>query len=433
MSNLQKPRRNVFHIKNFALLFWGDFVSKMGNVFFSLAVSFYILEITNNNALIQGAYLAVAGIVYVVFTPLGGVVADRFNKAKIIYLMDFIRGAVILLCALFVTVFRNHNAAQLVMLFVMAVILNFCGAVFAPATSSIIRFLVDEDQLQQANGYFSSAQSVESIVGVLAAGVFYAAFGIFWVFVFDGLSFIASGVSELFIRYEAKVSEHKLTPRSVLEDLRAGLKYISKNKPIMAVMTLALGINMVINPVFANGIPYFCNTLLAENPGTLLPFMQKETWYAAIEVALSVGMLVSSLIVGSGPQKEKNAGMVRFGFTVLAVLVAAATVLYNLLALRGKVEWFAISLTGVMLLTGTMLPLINIPIGVALLKRTDPDMLGKVTGIVNTMAQALIPLGSVIGGALISGFGLGALFLFASVGFVVMVGFSYLSKPMREL
>jgi MFS family permease len=432
MRNLRNPQKNVLLSKNFALLFWGDFVSKMGNVFFSLAVSFYILEITDNNALIQGAYLAVAGIVYVVFTPLGGVVADRFNKAKIIYFMDFIRGAVILLCALFVTLLRDNVSAQLVMLFVMAVVLNICGAIFAPATSSIIRFLVDEDQLQQANGYFSGAQSVEAIVGVLAAGVFYAAFGIIWVFVFDGLSFIASGISELFIKYEAAVSEQKLTARAVWQDLRAGLKYVSKNKPIMAVMTLALGINMVVNPVFANGIPYLCNTLLA-GPGALLPFMRKETWYAAFEIALSAGMLVSSIIVGSLPQKERAGGMVRFGFTVSAVLVAAMAGLYGVLALNGKAETFALSLTGVLLLTGAVLPLINIPIGVALMKQSDPAMLGKVSGIVNTMSQALIPLGSVIGGALIAGFGLGALFLFTAIGFTVMVAFSYISKPMKEL
>lgn len=51
MRNLRNPQKNVLLSKNFALLFWGDFVSKMGNVFFSLAVSFYILEITHGNRL----------------------------------------------------------------------------------------------------------------------------------------------------------------------------------------------------------------------------------------------------------------------------------------------------------------------------------------------------------------------------------------------
>jgi predicted MFS family arabinose efflux permease len=319
------------------------------------------------------------------------------------------------------------------MLFVMAVVLNICGAIFAPATGSIIRFLVGEDQLQQANGYFSGAQSIEAIVGVLLAGVFYAAFGIFWVFVIDGLSFIASGISELFIRYEAAVSEQKLTARAVWQDLRAGLKYVSKNKPIMVVMTLALGINMFINPVFSNGVPYLCNTLLFEGDWMILPFMTKETWYAAFEIAVSAGMLATSLIFGSLPQREKSGGLVRFSMTVCSAMIAAAAVLYYVLALNGKAEAFALSFAATMLIAGAMIPLTNIPISVALMKKSDPAMLGKVQGIISTMSQALIPLGSIIGGALIAGFGLGSLFLYAAIGFVVMVAFSYISKPMKEL
>src|SRR5690554_2736497 len=90
-------KKNVFYNPNYVLLFIGTIVSHIGSTFYNFAVGFYILKITNNNAFIQGVYLAVSGIIFVLASPIGGVLADRWNKAKIIYSTDFIRGTVVFL------------------------------------------------------------------------------------------------------------------------------------------------------------------------------------------------------------------------------------------------------------------------------------------------------------------------------------------------
>lgn len=63
---------------------------------YSFAVSFYILEISGSNAFLQGLYLAVCGVVMLVFTPLGGVLGDRYSKSRIMYLCDYGKGGTIL-------------------------------------------------------------------------------------------------------------------------------------------------------------------------------------------------------------------------------------------------------------------------------------------------------------------------------------------------
>ena len=50
-------KKNAFGYKSYTLTFFGALVSNLGNIFYSFAVSFYILKLTNNNAFIQGAYL----------------------------------------------------------------------------------------------------------------------------------------------------------------------------------------------------------------------------------------------------------------------------------------------------------------------------------------------------------------------------------------
>ena len=76
--------QNVFHNKNFVLVFIGALVSNIGSLFYSFAVGYWILDITNNNAVIQGIYLGVCGLTFVLFSLFGGVLSDRFNKVKII-------------------------------------------------------------------------------------------------------------------------------------------------------------------------------------------------------------------------------------------------------------------------------------------------------------------------------------------------------------
>ena len=85
----QSKPKNVFRNRNYTLVFLGALVSNIASLFYSFAVSFYILALTGNNAFIQGLYLATGGIVYVAVTLFGGVISDRFHKGKIMFICDY--------------------------------------------------------------------------------------------------------------------------------------------------------------------------------------------------------------------------------------------------------------------------------------------------------------------------------------------------------
>ena len=92
MNNRLPKNENVFLSRNFRLVFLGALVSELGALLYNFAVSFYILEISGNSAFLQGLYLALCGAAMLVFTPAGGVLGDRFSKAKIMYLCDYLKG-----------------------------------------------------------------------------------------------------------------------------------------------------------------------------------------------------------------------------------------------------------------------------------------------------------------------------------------------------
>ena len=155
---MNNDTRNVFFNRNYRLVFFGALVSELGAILYSFAVSFYILEITDNNAFLQGLYLALCGGMLLLATPVGGVLGDRFNKAKIMFLCDYMKGGIIVLATVLMLLFRSSDAHVLI-LFAVGILGNAVSGVFSPAAGALLPHIVVEEKLQQANAYFSPSRA----------------------------------------------------------------------------------------------------------------------------------------------------------------------------------------------------------------------------------------------------------------------------------
>ena len=216
-NDQQTKRKNVFKNKNFTLTFLGALVSNVASLFYSFAVSFYILKVTDNNALLQGLYLAAGGVTFCIVTLFGGVISDRFNKAKIMYICDYLKGAIIIgFTFLLMFVIKTTNG-QVVALFIVSILLNAIAGIFTPASAALLPQIVDEDSFQQAQSYFSILNSFQSIFGILLAGIFYSLVPINILFFVVGGCYILSAISEMFIKYNSEFEkrDEKLTVKAI--------------------------------------------------------------------------------------------------------------------------------------------------------------------------------------------------------------------------
>ena len=410
--------KNVFTNRNYRLVFFGALVSNVGPLLYSFAVSFYILEITENNAFLQGLYLALCGAFNLIFTPIGGVLGDRFHKGKIMFVCDYLKGGVILLATLAMILLQNP-AAHLVILFAAGILGNAIGGVFSPASGALLPHIVEERQLQQANSYFTIMQSLQSIVGVVLAGVLYATFPIHLLFLIVGVCYVASGVSEMFIRYSHERKEGKLTIKSALSDFGEGLRYIKAQKALLALMAAILFINFFFSPVASNFIPYFIKTDLAAAEHYLLDSLLKpELWSSVLSVLIGVSSMVGALILSARPQKEKVGRSVSRWLFGMAVILALMTAGYWILVARGvSLNAFLILMAVGCLLTGVTMVNINVPTTTTLMRIVDKSMLSKVNSVISISSQGLIPIASVLAGAVLQGFGSTALLLTCTIGF----------------
>ncbi len=434
MNRNTQKKDNVFRNRNFRLVFLGALVSELGAILYSFAVSFYILEISGNNAFLQGLYLALCGAAMLVFTPVGGVMGDRKSKAKIMYVCDYLKGGMILSATALMLLFREAQA-QLAILFVLGILGNSVSGIFNPAAGAIFPHIVREEQLQQANSYYAMKSALESILGVVLAGILYAVLPIHTLFFLIGACYIASGISEMMIRYDFHPSEEQLTLKLALRDMADGIAYLKTKKAILALLASVLFINFFFAPVTGNFLPFFVKTDLAAAPSYLLDrILTPELWSSVFSVCFGVSSLLGAAILSGRAQAEKCGRKAARLLCAAAAVVIGLTVCYYCFVDRGaQVNAFLISLSLGCLLIGFLISCFNIPVTTAIMRIVDKDKLSKVNSLTSIGSQGMIPIASVLAGAILEAFGGTALLTFCSVGFTVTAISLLFSRQFKEL
>lgn len=427
--------KNVFCNKNFVLIFLGALVSNIVNLFYSFAVGYWILEITNNNAIIQGTYLGVCGITFIMFSLFGGVLSDKFNNAKIMYICDFIKGILIIFSSIAILISEKDVTVSLVMLFFMGIVSNLIAAVFSPASVSIMPKILQKEQLQQANSYISVLNYLQGIIGMFLASVLYASLPITTIFFIVGICYIISAISEMFIKYEYKPSESKLTLKRTFLDIKDGFRYVKTNKSLTTLLAMVVLINFFLAPITSNFITYFVKTDISSNPNYLFKeLVSPEMWGSIFSIFLSIASIIFGIVL-STKTLDKNVGKkIKKWLFIFGLITLCIAVSYTIFVDQNSLlNIFLIILSVCSFGMGMALSFVNIPISTAIQTITDEENLGKVSSITSMVSQGLIPIATFVAGFIISYFGSSILLLVCSIGLLLTTIVSLFNKSINNL
>lgn len=428
----------LFKEKNFLLLYFGRLVSDLGNVFYNFAIAWYLISITSSTGA-AGFYMAFGAIVYFILTPFAGVLADRWNRVKIVYVTDFIRGAAILLTGLAIGL--NHTltlsigdyafsidwgapATKMVILYINAFIFSVNGALFAPAISSLMPYIVRQDQLQQGNSLFSAMGAFLSIIGSVLGALLYSLLGVAWIFIITGISYILSSISETFITTHTKPHvTTELTIKSTFVDLKTGFVFLFKNKSLMMFAIVGIIVNFFASPLYSLGAPYLYKTLLAVEP----------FYFSTIGIVGSIGSIAMSIFLSTRTQKDKVYPFLRTGITSWVPILFIQSLLIYLVINNhiGFFVFFGVSLV-IATIEGMISVYINTPIGVAFQKYVPKEMLGRVNSMLSTIISGLVPIAVALAGIFLEYRTLPELYVLAGLGFSVATIIIWKSKAIQE-
>lgn len=381
--------------KNFFLLWQGQLVSVLGDVLYAIALEFWIFDVTKSTAL-MGTLAALTMLPRVILGPFAGVFVDRWDRKKIIVLTDFIRGIFVT----FVGVAALLEFIEVWMVFIVGITNGLCSAFFNPAVLSVKPDIVHKSKIVKANSVTSIAQSGMDMLGNAIGGILYVTIGAPYMFLFNGISYIFSAFTEMFMKIPR--IERKNVDATFKEDFKEGFKFIWSFKAFRNVFIFACGINLFFQGALILLVPYFKQT----------SFLGPKRYGFAMTI-LAIGMMSGSILLSIlNLNKDIKYKLYRISI-VLCTLGFSTTSLirnYNIILI-------------VFFLSAFLNVIFNTIFNSATMMIIPKDIRGKVNGINNALCMGLMPLGSLIGGVLgeIISIKMAILILF-SLSFIMSVG-----------
>jgi MFS family permease len=406
----------VLRNRNYLLLFSGKIVSQLGDQLYAFALSWYILDRTKS-PIQMAIFLVVDSLTLALLSPLGGAIADRTSRKSILVAMDLVRWTAVLALALVL----YAGALEIWMLYVGAVALAACGAVFNPAAGAIIPNLVEADQIPEASSMNQFSWSLCAFAGMLLGGGLYAWAGIKAVFIINAASFLISAGFECFVSARAAPAGERPLESILVEieravrELREGYLYVRKDRLITAFCIMYAAYNALLMPIGFVYFPYLFNVIL------------KAT---SFQLALSLGSLfagtmVASIIIPRVLHKlDLRKAIIRGLLLLCACQVFAIAAIFTPLGAPFRASfgnWGITYLcTFISFLLGFAMTFFNVPITIILQKRAIDEFRGRFWGFFGSLSSLSVPIGYLAGAALVRALPLWFAYALSTIGFIIL-------------
>lgn len=257
--------------RDFRLFWLGQIVSLSGTWMQSVAQGWLVYKLTQS-PLHLGMVAAAGSLPILLFTLIGGILADRYPKRNLLLVTQ----ALSIIPALALGILTSAGVTTVWHVAILAAFLGTVNAVDIPTRQSFLAEIVEKAHLMNAIALNSAAFNGARIIGPMAAGISIAAFGIPACFFFNALSFCAV----IFALSRIKsIGKGKVRSDGILGDLRKGIGFIRERREIAGIVSIIAVFSLV-------GLPYI----------SLLPIFAAEVFH---EGARGLGFLVSASGVGA--------------------------------------------------------------------------------------------------------------------------------------
>lgn len=219
--------RRLLAYRDARLLVAGQTLSSFGDWAMFIVMAVWMKTLTGSSAR--------AGLVFFILglgalaAPLGGLLADRLRRRPLMIACDSVLGASVLVL-LFV-----HDRGDAWLIYLVALLYGAVGTVFYPAQAALLRVMLPEELLADANGALSTMRQGLRLVAPLAGAGLFAAFGGGVVAVLDAATFAGSAL----LMSRMRVAEARPEPpeHHFLREVTAGIEHIWRTLPLRQMLT----------------------------------------------------------------------------------------------------------------------------------------------------------------------------------------------------
>ena len=317
--------------RDYRLLFIGQLISLFGTMVSYMAVPYQVYQLTHSNALVGALGLVQLGPV-VIFGLLGGTIADRMNRRRLLLGAEAIMSLVVLL--LIANSLLPHPSV--VAIFILVALLQSASGFHRPALEALTQKMVRPGDYTAVGALSSFRRAAGAIGGPLLGGVLIAVFGLSSAYLFDFVSFLGALIC---IALMTRVPNPELSASSPLADALAGIQFALAKPELIGTYLIDIAAMLFAFPV------------------ALFPAMA-ATWGGAnaagiLFSAIAIGSLLATLFSGWSSRVRHHGRIVVIAAVCWGVFIITVGFAHNLwlavlfLVLAGGADMFSALFRGV--------------------------------------------------------------------------------------
>ena len=393
----------AFRSRNYTLYFIGRSISQFGTVMQRTAVVWVVYAITHSTLLIGATYFAEQFPSFIFSIP-GGIATDRYDRYKIIRWTQITSTIQAVLLAFIVI--THHMLVWAIL--ALSVILGIINAFDVPARQALLHDVVaDPTDLPNAISLTTATASLAQLLGPALSGIVLGAFGAATCFLINAVSF--GGVILSLLLMKLPIPIPKNSKQKVMTEFIEGCQYLKKTPSLgLLILMLAL-VNLLVLP-FATVFPEFAKVIFKGGAPT----------YGYITSFVGIGAVTGTIFLAS---RKPSAHLKKILF-VSTLILGAGLILFS------QMKSFPIAMCCAILIGFGAVAQFTI-CNIVVQSEATPAMRGRAIGVTIMAVFGMLPLGSLLIGAVSNKIGAPATVLAQGIIalIITLVFTKFLTKP----
>ena len=387
----------------FSSLAFSRFISNVGNGVSPIALAYGVLSLPGATGKDLSIVMAARFVPLLAFMLFGGVIADRFQRNRLVGGSDMLGSFLAAISAISLIV--GFSSTWLLAL--MGALFGILNAIWWPAMSGVLPEILPKEKLQEGNAVVGLMTNIGYIIGTLGGGILVSNFGAGWGLLVDAMSFFIAGVIVWNLPLIGKLKDKS---PGIIHDLVVGWKeFISRSWVIAMVVSFAL-INMAFESMLS-----VLGPLNFSNPIT-----GPKQWSYNL-AGLSLGMLIGGIWI----LKVKLERPLYFAM----VLIALSAIWDYTLAFDLAMPWTVLAAV----FSGISLEVFMVTWNTSLQSHVPEESYSRVSSYDTLGSFGIAPLGIVIAGPLAMHFGVNTILFITGTTTLVAAIASLAVSSVRNL
>lgn len=399
--------------KNAILFYLGSLISIFGTAIYTFAISLYTLKITGSSISFSTT-LILSILPIIILNPIVGVIADKFNKKKLVVTANLLNGVFLFI----VYLISNWKGLSTGIIYLSTFVVTSINIIFDVSIDSAIPNIVSKEKIVNINAGNRIIDSISSVLGPVFGGIAFAIFNIESFILINSISFLVSAILDTLIDFkynsnselEEKSDENiAISKLNYFKEIAEGFKYLISKRYIIEILAIFIIFNFFISFSVTIPIPIILNNILK------IPTKS----FGLIQGAIPVGMIIGAFMVKNIIAKYKLNSI----FSVTGIIISVNIILLSIplfINTISNINIYVIYYLVIMIFMGVCISLVDIPFSYTLQTNIEEEFRARSLSLTISIVKVVVPISYLISGALLQSIEAYVVVLFGGISVLIV-------------